>query len=296
MVIVVNGFTHVRGNTYYLSGKTNIGLVKEGAEVILIDSGNDKEAGRKLRQLLDANDLRIKYILNTHSNADHIGANAYLMNQYNCLSYGLGKEVVFSNYPELESSLLYGGFPTKKMKNKFLMAKPCQMKDLNTLETSIEYFEIPGHFLDMVAYTTLDNVCFLGDAIFPQDIIEKYHLFYIYDVRAYLNTLEKLAELNQQDDTIFIPSHGIISTDISEIINLNNTKVNEVIKLILERCQNKIGFDDLFKDILDYFNLTIDLNQYLLVGSTIRNYLAYLVDENKLEFIFETNKLYYKTI
>ena len=114
----MEGLVHVRGNTYYLPGKTNIGVILEDNQVILIDSGNDKDAGRKLRQIFDKNEVSVKYILNTHSNADHIGANAYLMNQYNCPSYSLGKEVVLSKYTELESSLLYGGFPTKKMQNK----------------------------------------------------------------------------------------------------------------------------------------------------------------------------------
>ena len=42
--------------TYYIKSPTNIGLVRlSGNDICLIDSGNDKEAGRKIRQILDAN-------------------------------------------------------------------------------------------------------------------------------------------------------------------------------------------------------------------------------------------------
>ena len=52
--------------TYYIKSPANIGLVRlEGQEVCLIDSGSDKDAGRKVRQILDRNGWTLKAIYNT---------------------------------------------------------------------------------------------------------------------------------------------------------------------------------------------------------------------------------------
>ena len=113
---------HIKGNTYYIPSPTNVGVYLENENAILIDSGNDKEAGRQILRLLEERGLRLKLIINTHSNADHIGGNAYLQERTNCQIAATRLEAAFINDPILEPSLLYGGFPNISINNKFLMA------------------------------------------------------------------------------------------------------------------------------------------------------------------------------
>ena len=55
----------VRGNSYYFQSPAKIGLVRiSDNDVVLIDSGSDKDAGRKVRQQLDANGWKLKAIFN----------------------------------------------------------------------------------------------------------------------------------------------------------------------------------------------------------------------------------------
>lgn len=123
--------TQVSENSYYIQSPAKIGLVRlNDTDVCLIDSGNDKEAGRKVRQLLDQNGWHLTAIYNTHSNADHIGGNQYLQNQTGCRVYAPGIECDLTRHPLLEPAFLYGGYPPKDLRHKFLMAKPSDAQEL----------------------------------------------------------------------------------------------------------------------------------------------------------------------
>ena len=70
---------------YYINCPAKIGVyIADKDNVYLVDSGNDKDAGRKVRQILEKNGWHLVAILNTHSNADHIGGNKYLQGQTGC--------------------------------------------------------------------------------------------------------------------------------------------------------------------------------------------------------------------
>ena len=143
--------------TYYIQSPAKIGLVRlDDREVCLIDSGNDKDAGRKVRQLLDKNGWSLRAIYNTHSNADHIGGNKYLQAQTGCKVYAPGIEAAFTRYPVLEPAFLYGGYPCKDLRHKFLLAQESDVEPLveAVLPEGFELIQLPGHFFDMVGFRT----------------------------------------------------------------------------------------------------------------------------------------------
>ncbi|WP_139131993.1 hypothetical protein [Fusibacter sp. 3D3] len=41
---------------------------------------------------------------------------------------------------------------------------------------------------------------------------------------------------------------------------------------------------------------TMDINQYVLVGSTIKSYLSYLSDENRIAVRFKANEMLQQTV
>ena len=117
--------------SYYIDCPAKIGLYDTGDGVCLIDSGNDKDAGRKVRQILDKNGWKLLAILITHSNADHTGGCQYLQKQTGCRVFAPGIEAAFTRAPVLEPAFLFGGFPPKPLRHKFLMAQPAPAEDVS---------------------------------------------------------------------------------------------------------------------------------------------------------------------
>lgn len=288
-------FIKVGEKTYYIKNATNIGVYKIDEEnVYIIDSGNDKDAGKKIMKILEKQGLKIKGIINTHSNADHIGGNKVIQDRTNCDIYALNIEKSFTSFPELEPSFLYGGYPFLKLKNKFLLAKASKVKNIdNNLPEGLEYFLLKGHFFDMIGIKTSDNVYFLADSLFSKETISKYNLFFVYDIAEFLNTLEYLKTLNGK---LFIPSHCEATKNILDLIEINKNKVLEISDKILNYCKNFVTFEEILKYIFDEYNLNMNENQYVLIGSTIKSYLSYLCDNNKIVYEFRNNKMLWKKV
>ena len=281
--------------TYYIKNATNIGIYKISEnEIYLIDSGNDKDAGRKILKIIEENNWKIQGIINTHSNADHIGGNKIIQDRTNCKIFAKDIEKTFVEFPILESSFLYGGYPFKNLRNKFLLAKPSNVIQIqDNLPEGLEHFSLKGHFFDMIGIKTSDNIYFLADSLFSDETITKYHLFFIYDIKEYLNTLDFLSTL---DAKLYIPSHCEATQDISYLIKINKNKIEEISNKIYNICENEKTFEEILKYIFDEYNLIMNENQYVLVGSTIKSYLSYLYDNNKLSYEFKNNKMLWKKI
>ena len=279
--------------TYYIENNTNIGIYKiDDENVYLIDSGNDKEAGKKILKIVEGEGWKVKGIINTHSNADHTGGNKVIQDRTGCEILAHNIERSITEFPLLEPSFLYGGYPFKDIRNKFLMATESNVKEIDgNLPEGLEYFNLKGHFFDQIGIKTSDNVYFLADSLFSEDTINKYHLFFIYDVREFLNTLDFLCTL---DGKVYIPSHPSKTEDILGLIKTNRDKVNEIMNKILDACKEEMTFEEILKYIFDSYELVLNPNQYVLVGSTIRSYLSYLYDENKIHFEFIDNKMVWK--
>lgn len=281
--------------SYYINSPVKIGIyLAGGSEAFLIDSGNDKEAGKKVLKILEQNSWHLKAIINTHSNADHIGGNQYLQKQTGCDIYALGIEAAFTRCPILEPAFLYGGYPCKDLRHKFLLAGESEVKDITAsgLPEELKVIELPGHFFQMIGIKTPDNTVFLADCFSSAETLNKYKISFIYDVQKYLETLNMLETL-QAD--LFVPAHAEAAKDIKPLVDLNRKGVLEIADKLMDICKIPASFDRIMQVIFTDYGLTMNFEQHVLVGSTIRSYLSWLRDQDKLKVTFENNMLLWST-
>jgi glyoxylase-like metal-dependent hydrolase (beta-lactamase superfamily II) len=286
----------VGDRSFFINCPAKIGIyLADGNSVWLIDSGNDKDAGKKARQIIEKNGWTLRGILNTHSHADHIGGNRYLQEQTGCKVFAGGIEAAFTSNPVLEPAYLYGGYPPQELRHKFLMAQESRVSEFSDPDfpREVEIIALPGHCFDMVGFRTPDDTVFLADCLSSRATLEKYAVPFIYDVKAYLETLDKVQNMKA---AVFVPSHADQASDLTELICLNREKVFEIGDKIESLCTEPSGFDVILKRLFDHYGLTMTYEQDVLVGSTLRSFLSWLKDGGRVEALFESNMLLWHKI
>ena len=281
---------------YYIESPAKIGLIKTGPDTVcLIDSGNDKDAGKKVKRILDAEGWTLEAIYNTHSHADHIGGNQYLQKQTQCKAFAPGIEQCLSRHPILEPAFLYGANPPGELRHKFLMAQPSDVLPLTPkdLPDGLKMFPLPGHSWDMVGFRTEDDIVFLADCLASTETLEKYQLTYVIDVQAYLDTLEAVKKMEAK---LFVPSHADPTEDIGPLAQYNIDKVHEIADTILQICKEPVSYDYILQKIFEHYSLRMNFEQHELVGCATRSYLTWLKEQGRIHAVIDNNLLLWSSM
>ena len=145
----------------------------------------------------------------------------------------------------------------------------------------------------MIGLRTPDDVVFLADCLSSQATLDKYQISYVYDVAAYLDTLERVKEMRA---ALFVPAHADATDNIAPLAQYNIDKVNEIAGHILDFCAAPHTFEEVLQHLFTNYDLAITFEQYALVGSTVRNYLSWLLDSEKLSANFADNRLLWQRV
>jgi hypothetical protein len=177
-----------------------------------------------------------------------------------------------------------------------LMAKPSRVTDVipasgPILETGLEAIPLPGHYFEMIGIKSPDDVLFLADSVFSETILLKYHLVFLYDIHAQFETLEHVKTLKA---TYYIPSHGDLLTEIQPLVESNIKKIQEILAFIGTCCEEPKSIEDILAQVCTHYHIALNANQYVLVISTVKSYLAYLAVQGKLITRFSDGKLFWQ--
>ncbi len=267
--------------TYVLLNPVNVGIyLLNDFEVCVIDSGSSKDYGKEISKVIEENNWHLKYIINTHSHADHISGNAYLQNKYHCRIFASKVESYFINAPILESALMYGAKPIDNLCNSFLMAKPSCCEDINNISIEgLEIVDLSGHSFGLIGVLTSDNVLFVGDAYTSPKILEKYQIQYTYDVANFIKTLDFLEQTNYK---FYVPSHGDIESDITHTIKANKDNILNIEAKIEQLLLKYHSYNEMLNELFKYYHIRETVEQYYIVGTTIKSIITKLVEEDKI--------------
>ncbi|MBL3538447.1 MBL fold metallo-hydrolase [Aminivibrio sp.] len=282
--------------TEYIPGRVNVGvfLYQDGAR--LVDSGLDDEAGRKIARMLEERKIPLRRIVTTHSNADHCGGNAFLRKRTGCSVAATRLESVVIENPVLEPLLLWSAFPFAELGNKFLQAKPSEVDMLIENrgvfdESGLEAVPLPGHFLDMIGVRTPDDVFFVADSVFSEDLIEKYAVMFVLDVGAALETIDRLVEAQA---AWFVPSHAAATENIVPLAEANRKGLLRVSEAVLDCCGEPAGREEILRGLADRFSLSMSVSEYVLNSAAVGAHLSWLRKQGQVSPLVEKGVLLWR--
>ena len=283
----------IGSKTFCIEHDTNIGIYfTDDGRMYLIDTGS-KGDGEKIDEILNREGWVPSCIINTHTHIDHIGGNEFLMRKYGIPAYCTDYDMAFAHYSELEAAYMNGGYPAEKLRTIFAHPGMIGFRSIEK-ETpdGIDWTYLPGHSFGMIGIRTSDDIWFLGDSYLSRSFLKQYTFGFIYNVEAYIDTLKKLKEFK---GALFVPSHGIIETDIVPTLEQNLRSVAEMCSMICETCREYRGQDEILQQMYERLRMHARPAQHALLSSTIKSYLTYLQDRNKLECRFVDNIMKWRT-
>ncbi|WP_457756062.1 MBL fold metallo-hydrolase [Thermodesulfatator indicus] len=289
-------------HVYYIPNFTNIGAIRNGKKLILIDSGLDSDTAKKILKTINDKNFHIEAIINTHSHADHCGGNAYLKEKVKLKIYAPELEYVMIENPLLESIFLFSGaMPIESLKNKFLMAPPSKVdyvikSNENKLifdDVEIKIVKLPGHSPNHIGIA-IDNILFCGDAIFSPKVLRKHKIPFYIDIEVQKQTLNYLKNSSYN---LYIPSHGEPIKDINSITDKTLKLIDSIEETIIEFTKEAKTTEHIIKKICNSFKVEIkNYQQYFLTKTIIMAYLGSLNNNQRLNVQIKDNQLFWKRI
>lgn len=288
----------IKGNTYYIDATTNSGIfVFKNKNCLIIDTGSNNTEAKKIEQAIQENNLHPKYIINTHNHLDHCGGNHYFQKNYpGCLVYTSLREKLFMENQELQPSILSSSSPMKPITSSNKPINVDFILDYGINKINDEKFEIiplKGHSIEQIGIITPEKVCFLGDSIFSEEILEKYSFPYLYDIAESINTLNRIKEL---DADYFVISHSSSILSKEQIISLSDKNLENIKryeKQILDLLDQPLTREDILENITILNDLSLNFYQYHLNFAGVSAFIAYLYSKDLVNYSIDDGKLYY---
>ena len=287
-------------NVYYLPGGVNAAVVvNSDKEALLVDTGGDKDHGRRIKKACDTLGVKPVAILNTHSHADHYGGNEYLVRNFGLPVYAPPFEASVMQSPLLEPVYLFNGAqPPEEMLSKWLLAKPSPVDALlspGRLELhglSLEILDTSGHAHTHYSVGAGD-VLLAADAVFGESVLDKYPLPFGQNIGRQRESAARVGTLGAR---VVLPGHGGPTKDVKGLIEANLAALERAANTVAEAATG-VDTATVLARTCDALAITMtDLPRYYLNLCTVMAYLSYLREEGRVTLTLEHNALRWSQI
>ncbi|WP_335869922.1 MBL fold metallo-hydrolase [Bacillus sp. 2205SS5-2] len=291
-------FIQLTQNVYYFHSAVNIGYITKDGKGLLIDTGIDSSAIKKVIKQLSEQNLPLDFALITHAHADHMGGAKFLKQLRDVELYAPDFERAIMENTLLEPIYLWNGAePLEELKNKFLLAPSVRLDASIPVEdfVNIGPFTLKTHFLPGHSYgqvgISYENILFAADAFFGQDVLHKHKIPFIVSVKNTMNSLHKLMKTNFDGA---VPGHGLFEENYIETVSKNLALHESILTEISEHIQEKQGvsFQALQQYILSKKKIEVPhLTSWLLFRTSVTAYVTHLVDKGRFQLTIQQNEL-----
>lgn len=287
---------------FHLRAGSNAGLLVQDGRALLVDTGLDRDAARRILKHVAALGAELAGVLVTHAHADHFGGAGEIQRRSGAPVLAPAFEAAVVENPALEPVYLFAGAqPTRELQGKFILAQPCAVDGLleagrqTLFGFDVEIIPAPGHAHNQVMVgAPQQGVCFAADAFFPPAVLDKYGVSFYVDIDQTLATLRALPALPY---SLFAQGHGDAydRSGLEEVLDYNLQRVERIRQLAWEALESPADDSQALKSVADALGLRIEQPAiYYLTRTTIHACLNSLRQAGRVDLSLDGNRLLWR--
>lgn len=284
----------------YLPGAVNMALVVgQDRQAVIVDTGLDKDAGKRLKKACETLGVTPVAILNTHAHADHYGGNSFLLRTFDLPVYAPPFEASILENPYLEPVYLFGGAkPPPELLSKWLLAKPSKVTHvlkpgrLELAGLAFDILDTSGHAHTHYA-VRVGDVLIAADAVFGATVLERYPLPFGQDIGAQMESAARVADVGAR---VVLPGHGEPTEDVQALVQANLNAFARAAEAVAAACTG-VGTEMVLKNAAAVLGLVMtDLPRYYLNLCVVSAYLSYLRETGRVELALQDNQVWWARV
>ena len=247
---------------YQLRGGANAGLIVQDGRAVLVDTGLDRDAAKKILRHIESLKIALAAVLITHAHADHFGGAATIRARTGAPVYAPAVEADVVANPIWEPLYLFSGaLPPAELRHKFTLAEPCPVDGIlgtgDQVLGGVPFTVIPapGHSPNQMMVAG-GGACFVADACFAPEILHKHGIPFHVDIDQTLASLDALAALDGAY-AAFVPGHGPAVPQIAPWAAENAARLVEIREAVASALAETADVGQIIRRTASHFGMTI---------------------------------------